>query len=54
MCTAISYLSNQAVRLLTHSGLWHDKGTNYGGVADSPELCGSPFATSRYNGNSCL
>ncbi len=54
MCTAISYLSNQAVRPLTHSGLWHDKGTNYGGVEDSPELCGGLFATSRDDGNSCL
>ena len=34
--------------------LWHDKGTNYAGVADNPERRGGPFATARCNGNSCL
>jgi hypothetical protein len=44
---------------LTHypksaSYLWHDKGTNYGGGADDPELRGSLSVAPRYNGNSCL
>jgi hypothetical protein len=51
---ATSYLSNRAGVPFTHSALWHDKGTNYGGVADSPERRGGSFATSRRNGNSCL
>jgi hypothetical protein len=45
---------NPAARSVTIRLLWHDKGTNYGCVADSAKRRVGPFATSRFNGNYCL